>query len=152
MWVKRQRWKYYGEDSSPSEEEEDKKNGENVPTTNIHEGEQEVELSNSDADSQDGGDPRAKRCDTDFYQEIGDQCHFRDENDPDMENSDMANIINMTNPRSFDFSEFAKGQVLTSISVMLGRLNSLKDNCFYMKNFSKDNFNFVYNLIISLRN
>ena len=75
LWVKRQYWKYHHGDSS-SDEDEDNDQGNGVQNRDRHEGEQEVELSNSDDDSIDG-DPRAKRCDNAFYQEIGDQCHFR---------------------------------------------------------------------------
>ena len=125
LWVKRQYWKYHHGDSS-SDEDEDNDQGNGVQNRDRHEGEQEVELSNSDDDSLDG-DPRAKRCDNAFYQEIGDQCHFRNQCDAEEENSDMANLINISNPQNFDFSEFAKGKVLPPTSVILGRLNSLKD-------------------------
>ena len=124
-WVRRQCFKYEKGESSSDDEGEEIQNGVGSITKVF----KETEVGSSDeSDKDNDGDPRAKRVENAFYQNIDEQIHLRCESEADLdENDDFSNIINMSNPRGANFMKFAENEVLPSYQQIMSRLNSLKD-------------------------
>ena len=99
-WVLRQCRKYKGIESSGEDEDDDPRT-ENIFNEHLL---KETEVGSSDENDQDG-DPRAKRVETDFYQNIDEQVHLRCENEAALdEDEDLLNVINISNPRGYNLS------------------------------------------------
>ena len=115
LWVKRQYWKYEADSSLTNEENIDPKTYTEIPSADGRE-----QVSENDDDESLNCDPTARRCDSDFYQNIEDRCHFRDENEPDIEPEGMAQVINISNPAGHNFMELAKDRPLQSLLKFAG--------------------------------
>ena len=120
LWVKRQYWKYEDDEISSEEENEDESN---KYFTDINAA---VHDNSRDIDSLDG-DPTARRCDGDFYQNVEDQCLLRNDDEPDVEPNEMIHIINISNPDGHDFMQFAKDKTIPYPTEINRRLKALKN-------------------------
>ena len=120
-WVKRQYSKYI--DNESSSDDEGLEMNEVRGVQNVHRAEDASDDTDDDLD----GDPRARRVDTAFYQNIEDQAHLRNEDEPEVENETLTNLINLSNPRGEDCMKWAKDQVIPDYNVIMQRLNSLKN-------------------------
>ena len=122
-WAKRHYRKYHkNKDSS----EYDADAIENSVTYNNIEDRDGVGSGDSDDEELDG-DPRTKRRENAFYQNVEDQEHFRNEEDLDIENDELLQLINISNPRGEDFMKWAKNEPLPNYNEIMYRLNSLKN-------------------------
>ena len=61
----------------------------------------EIDLGSSDDSEEEDldGDPRGKRGEDDFYQNVDEQLYLRSELEDDLNDGEISNLINISNPR-----------------------------------------------------
>ena len=61
----------------------------------------EIDLGSSDDSEEEDldGDPRGKRGEGDFYQNVDEQLYLRSELEEDLNEGEISNLINISNPR-----------------------------------------------------
>ena len=137
-WVKRHHQKYCKDEDSSSDENDTSRNIPSVEN-NVYI-DQEVSHDSENDDDLDG-DPRARRQENPFYQNIEEQIHLRSVTDPDLENDDLSHLINISNPRGADFMAWSKNMVLPNYNQIMKRLHSLKNVEAVSDNFIPLNLN-----------
>ena len=88
-WAKRHYQKYHVDNESSSDDGDDI--GNTVPYNDNIGDHERIGSSDSEGEELDG-DPRAKRRENPFYQNLDDQVHFRNEEDLDLENDEFCGI------------------------------------------------------------
>ena len=86
-----------------------------------------MESSGESGDEDLDGDPRAKRTENAFYQNVEDRAHLRNEDEQDLDMDELSSLINISNPRGEDFMKWAKDKVLPGYDEIIKLLNAIKD-------------------------